>query len=310
MPFDSPLTFRPIYMERVWGGRRLADVLHRVLPADTPTGESWELVDREEAQSIVDSGPHAGQTLHELWMCHREEVFGRNMPDAPRFPILAKLLDAREKLSVQVHPPPTVATELGGEPKTEMWHVLDADPGAEIYVGFSAGVSREKFEAAIESGTVADLLHRIPARAGDSIFIPSGRCHAIGAGCLMVEIQQNSDTTYRVFDWNRVGLDGNPRALHVGESLRSIDFGDYEPRLAELPVGCEHFLAEGWTLEAKRADPGPGAAYFTVLSGAVLCGDRRFERAASFLLPASAKDRVLWPLSAGTKVLRTTLPPV
>ena len=307
MAFDSPITFRPIYMERIWGGRRLEDLLKRVLPPESLTGESWELVDRDDAQSVVDSGPCAGTTLHELWMCHREEVFG-DVEDAPRFPMLAKLLDARETLSVQVHPPASVATELGGEPKTEMWHVLDAEPGAALYVGFCSGVSREKFEEAIENGNVADLLHKIPVHSGDSIFIPSGRCHAIGAGCLIVEIQQNSDTTYRVFDWNRAGLDGKPRALHIAESLRSIDFADHEPQLTQLPIRCEHFHAERWLLDGERADPGPGAAYFIVLSGSVECGDRKFERAQSFLLPASAQPRILRPLEPGTTLLRATLP--
>jgi mannose-6-phosphate isomerase len=307
MLFDSPLTFRPIYMERVWGGRRLGALPRRQLPADTRIGESWELVDREDAQSVVDSGPRAGVSLHELWTLHRTEVFG-DVEDAPRFPVLAKLLDARETLSVQVHPPAKIAVEFGGEPKTEMWYVLDAEPGAELHVGFCSGVSKTVFEQAIAAGQVADLLHSIPVRAGDAIFIPSGRCHAIGGGCLIVEIQQNSDTTYRVFDWNRAGLDGQLRALHVAESLRSIDFEDHEPRLTGLPIACDHFRAELWTLGTERDDVGPGAAFFTVLSGGVACGPRDFERGESFLLPASAVDRRIRPLREGTQLLRTALP--
>jgi mannose-6-phosphate isomerase len=309
MLFDQPLTFQPLYMERVWGGRRLAEFPGRDVPGSVPIGESWELVDRDEAQSVVNHGPHAGTSLHELWKSHRGAVFG-DVEDAPRFPILAKLLDARETLSVQVHPPAQIAAEMGGEPKSEMWHVLDAAPGAELYVGFCKGVSQDQFKAAIAGGNVSELLHRIPVRSGDSIYIPSGRCHAIGAGCLIVEIQQNSDTTYRVFDWNRVGLDGQPRALHVDASLRSIDFDDYEPPLAGKTIECEHFTTTQWELATEWDDPGPGAAFYTVLSGSVGCGGRSFARADSFLLPAAAVDRQLHPREEGTKLLRTTLPMV
>lgn len=307
MAFDRPLTFRPIYCERVWGGRRLAELPGRTLPQNTPIGESWELSDRDDAQSVVDGGPHAGMTLHELWMEHREEVFG-HVADAPRFPLLAKILDAKETLSVQVHPPATIAAALKGEPKTEMWRLLEAEAGAELFAGFREGVTREAFEKAIASGGVAELLHRIPASAGDTLFIPSGRCHAIGAGCLIVEIQQNSDTTYRVYDWNRVGLDGKPRELHIEESLRAIDFEDHEPELCGASVACEHFAVEQWDLLTDREDPGPGAAIFTVLGGAVECGGLTFERGQFFLLPASAADRLLTPIESHSQVLRTTLP--
>jgi mannose-6-phosphate isomerase len=309
MRFDAPLTFRPLYMQRVWGGRRLADLLGRTLPPEAKIGESWELVDREDAQSVVDSGEHAGVSLHELWMKRRREVFGE-VADAPRFPLLAKLLDARETLSVQVHPPAKIAHEHGGEPKSEMWHVLDAEPGAQLYAGFCRGTSKAQFEAAVASGGVAELLHPIPVRSGDAIYIPSGRCHAIGAGCLIVEIQQNSDTTYRVFDWDRVGLDRVARELHIPESLRSIDFADHEPRLAQMPIECDYFRAEQWTLEGEQEDPGPGCACFTVLAGEVECGGRNFRRGDFFLLPASATRRGLRPLCEGTKLLRTTLPSV
>jgi mannose-6-phosphate isomerase len=145
--------------------------------------------------------------------------------------LLVKILDATETLSVQVHPPASVAARLGGEPKTEMWYITDATPEAVLYAGLRQGVTREEFERRIREGTVAETLHRIPVRTGDAMFLPSGRLHAIGAGNVIFEIQQNSDTTYRVFDWNRVGLDGRPRDLHVEQSLASIDFRDCEPEL-------------------------------------------------------------------------------
>jgi len=150
-----------------------------------------------------------------------------------RFPLLCKILDAREQLSLQVHPPVPGAVELGGEPKTEMWFIADATPGAELFVGLKRGVTRAEFEKKIKTGEVAECFHRVPVRAGDAMFLPSGRVHAIGAGLVIFEIQQNSDTTYRVFDWNRVGLDGKPRELHVAQSLASIDFNDFEPALVQ-----------------------------------------------------------------------------
>jgi mannose-6-phosphate isomerase len=229
--FDGLLRFRPLYQTRVWGGRRLETVLGRALPDDRPFGESWELVDREHEQSIVAQGPHAGTTLHELWTTHRAAVFGECYASsmAERFPLLIKILDCVDDLSIQVHPPAAMAAALGGEPKTEMWYVAHADPGARIYAGLRRGVTKAVFERALAEGTVAATVHAIEVRTGSSLFVPSGRLHALGAGLLIYEIQQNSDTTYRVFDWNRVGLDGRPRELHVAQSLACIDFADVEP---------------------------------------------------------------------------------
>ena len=312
MSFTAPLSFRPLFMERVWGGHGLADMPGKRAPGGAPIGESWELVDRPDAQSVVAHGPFIGTTLHELWSVFRKDVFGAGVPDSARFPLLAKILDAQETLSVQVHPPAKIAAALKGEPKTEMWYLLDAAEDAEIFAGFRRGTTRAEFERALAEGRVAELLHRVPVRAGDAMFIPSGRCHAIGAGCLIVEIQQNSDTTYRVFDWNRTGLDGKPRALHVPESLASIDFDDHEPALAaivgETVASCAEFHVEHWTLAAPRADTSADGVIFTVLGGAVECSGERFERGQFFLLPAKAANRTLVPTAPGTAILRTTIP--
>ncbi len=312
MPFTSPLSFRPLFMERIWGGNRISEMPGRNFPAGAPIGESWELVDRPDEQSVVCGGQHEGMTLHELWTKHRAEVFGPGLPDSPRFPLLAKILDARETLSVQVHPPAHRAAELRGEPKTEMWWLLDAAEGAELFAGFRRGTTRADFEKALADGCAAEVLHRIPVQAGDAMFIPSGRCHAIGAGCLIVEIQQNSDTTYRVFDWNRCGLDGKPRALHLAESLASIDFADHEPALqprgGEGVVSCDEFCVEHWRLDTPRADTSENGVIFTVLSGAVECAGERFERGAFFLIPAAATDRTLKPQAPDSTLLRTTIP--
>jgi mannose-6-phosphate isomerase len=229
-----PLVFHPLFKERVWGGRELETLFGKKLPPGKPIGESWEISDRPNDESVIANGKFAGETLHQLMENHRHEILGDARPAAGnRFPILCKILDAREKLSLQVHPPAHKAAELKGEPKTEMWYIADAAPGAELYVGLKRGMTPAKFEKKISDGSVADCFHRVPVHAGDTMFLPSGRVHAIGAGLVIFEIQQNSDTTYRVFDWNRVGLDGKPRELHVPQSLASIDFNDFEPSLVQ-----------------------------------------------------------------------------
>lgn len=295
----SPISFKPLYMERVWGGRELETVFGRTLPdATTPFGESWEIVDRDPEQSVVVEGPFEGKTLHELWSQHREEIFGTGLPDSERFPILIKILDARDDLSIQVHPPVAKAASLGGEPKTEMWFIADAAPEAKLYVGLKKGVSRSDFENAITNGTVESCVHAIHPQAGESIFIPSGRLHAIGAGLLIHEIQQNSDTTYRVFDWNRVGLDGKPRALHVSESLASIDFDDFEPGM-DVPQGdllaeCDYFRTSRKTLAGGESLGNPHPERFSILGvveGSVKSADgRTFSKGAFLLLPRGVES--------------------
>jgi mannose-6-phosphate isomerase len=229
-----PFTFQPIFKERIWGGRELERLYAKPLPPGKPIGESWEISDRPDDASVIANGPLAGKTLRWLMENHAAEILGDAKSAAEgRFPLLCKILDAREKLSLQVHPPASKAAELKGEPKTEMWFITDAAPDANLYVGLKRGVTWTEFEKKISDGSVADCFHRIPVRAGDAMFLPSGRVHAIGEGLVIFEIQQNSDTTYRVFDWNRVGLDGKPRELHIAQSLASIDFNDFEPKLAE-----------------------------------------------------------------------------
>jgi len=233
MPALYPLTFQPIFKERVWGGRSLARLYGKSLPTDAPIGESWEISDRPGDASVIAHGPLAGKDLHWLVENHRTDLLGDARLEDGRFPLLVKLLDAQQKLSLQVHPPAAKAAGVRGDAKTEMWFIAEAAPGAELYVGLKHGVTRAEFERCIRDGSVAECFHRVSVRAGDAMFLPSGRVHAIGAGLMIFEIQQNSDTTYRVFDWNRVGLDGQPRELHVAQSLASIDFNDFEPALVD-----------------------------------------------------------------------------
>ncbi len=226
-----PLTFHPIFKERVWGGRRLAERFGKQLPSGLSIGESWEITDRAEGVSVIANGRFAGRDLRWLMEEHGAELLGRQPAPGEHFPWLVKVLDCEDDLSLQVHPPARLAAALQGEPKTEMWFVAGAEPDAKLYVGLKMGVTREAFERAVAAGSVAECFHVVPVAAGDAMFVPSGRVHALGRGNLIFEIQQNSDTTYRVFDWNRVGLDGRPRELHLAKSLASIDFSDFEPTL-------------------------------------------------------------------------------
>jgi mannose-6-phosphate isomerase len=318
MRWDRPLLFTPLYQNRVWGGRRLQTLFGRSLPAEAlPCGESWELCDRPGAQSLLRQPVAGFASLHDLWARCRREVFGEAAlaHSAPRFPLLMKILDACDDLSIQVHPPAAVAVELGGEPKTEMWYVAHAEPGAKLYAGLRAGVDREAFERGLAEGRVAELLQVHEPRAGDVLFLPSGRVHAIGAGLVIFEIQQNSDTTYRVFDWNRPGLDGRPRALHVQESLRSICFDDPEPFWAQVDdagriVACEHFEVRLGAPLAGRAVGGADEALVLALSrGEVSLGGVRIVAGDFALLPAALPEAARRPSNSapGTAWLEVRL---
>ena len=308
----SPLTFEPIFQERIWGGRKLAELFGKHLPAGKRIGESWEIVDRPEAQSVVRDGPLRGKTLHELWTQYRPDIFG-DVPDRPRFPLLMKLLDASERLSLQVHPPQKIAAKLGGEPKTEFWYVAAADRDAELFLGMSRPLTPRKFEEVLRAGTAADHVHRIHVKVGDAMFLPAGRIHAVSGGNLLVEIQQNSDTTYRVFDWNRVNQGCRPRELHVDQALQCIDFEDIAPRLiepkGELLVRDDLFEIQRWNLEHPReVAPGGDWAAVVCLSGKLQCASVDLMPGEFFLLPASLKDRQMKPVNELATLLRVTIP--
>ncbi len=212
-----PLLFQPVYQDYIWGGQRIAATYGRTI--DMPVcAESWEVSGRREGMSHVINGPLAGQSLLDVINVLGDQVVG-TAHSGSRFPLLIKLTDAARTLSVQVHPDDAQAAELGGEAKTEMWVILDAQPGAAVYLGLREGTTAEMFSEAIGEGAVEPLLHRIEVKSGDSVFVPGGTMHAIAEGCLLLEIQQNSNTTYRVYDWGRLGHDGQPRELHIDQAL-------------------------------------------------------------------------------------------
>ena len=308
----TPLTFEPIFQERMWGGRRLESEFHKKLPPQKRIGESWEIVDRTEAQSVVANGPLRGSTLHELWTRHREEIFG-GVPDTPRFPLLIKIIDAQENLSLQVHPADDAATRLGGEPKSEFWYVTGAEE-TELFLGFHKPITRKEFEEAVRDGTALDYVHKITVHAGDAVFLPAGRVHAAGAGNLLIEIQQNSDTTYRIFDWHRIDpANGKQRELHVDRAIQCIDFEDLQPKLieasGELLVSHSTFEVRKWNLHERRDAAPPGQfAIFYCLTGNLSCADVELAAGQIFLVPAHLQDRQLKPLAPQTTLLRITIP--
>jgi mannose-6-phosphate isomerase len=318
MQFPSILRFEPIYKHVVWGGRRLGPLLGRTLPGEDPIGESWELVDLPDDQSTITSGPLAGVDLQTLRRENRDELMGGAGLLEGRFPLLLKFIDAARTLSVQVHPDEEACSRLGGgaRPKTEAWYILDRDPGAELYVGLRSGVTREAFARAIEDGTVDRLLHRLPVEPGDFVYLPSGTIHAIGQGIVLAEVQQSSDTTYRVFDWNRVGLDGQPRQLHVAEALLSIDYGRVGPPRIERPasgrdgVSCPFFAMELVVLDGPSAvstGSGPLALMGVGGQGAAVVRAAGEEAGLglgeSLLIPAVAAAKVEIAGSGGLRVL-------
>lgn len=292
------LKFEPLYQERVWGGRGLEQKLGRTLPDDGVYGESWEVVDRTEAQSVVREGPEQGKTLRTLLDKDADRIMGPGWESGRPFPILVKWLDCKERLSLQVHPPAAVAPELGGEPKTENWYIAESEPGASLIVGLKPGVTKDAFANAIKDQTLEELVQRFEVHPGESLFVPSGRLHAIDGGNLILEIQQNSDTTYRVYDWGRVGLDGKPRQLHVEQSLRSIDWDDTKPEpIRPKPGAASQVIADSeiFRLTVRRLKAGEVLRYeantqprlVSVVEGALR------DRASATLLERS--ENVLLP---------------
>ncbi len=251
-----PLRFEPIYQYRLWGGRRLADLLTAPLPGDGPIGEAWVLSDRDDHPSRVANGSLKGQTIGELMAAYPVQMLGSPLQRFRRFPLLLKFLDAREMLSVQVHPSDAEAGLLpkGESGKTEAWVVLEAGAESRIYAGLKAKTTAEDLRRALASGTVASDLAYFTPKPGDGVFLPAGTVHTLGKGVVVFEVQQNSDVTFRLYDWGHVDAQtGQPRALQVQQALACIDFaahaaGPVVPVLeATTPVRrerlfqCEHF---------------------------------------------------------------------
>ncbi len=306
-----PLRFRTIFRPYVWGGRRLESVLGKRLAPGDHWAECWEICDRGPDQTVVESGPLAGMTLGQLVAQHGRALLGRHHPQ-PRFPLLVKFLDAAQRSSLQVHPDDARAArctpaDLG---KTEAWVVMAAEPGSRVYAGLCAGVDRQRLAEALKHGGWQPCLHSISPRPGDCIFLPAGTVHALGEGLLVAEVQQASDITYRLYDWDRLGADGLPRPLHVEEGLEAIDYqrGPVEPQRPQPTqrpgvsrlVDCEQFMLDRWQLDRPQAVGGDQRCHILiVLEGAVrVAGDpceTPLVRGNVVLLPAELGEVELAP---------------
>lgn len=285
MQHIGPLQFRPVLKRIRWGGRRLGTALGKPIGDESDYAESWEVSCHDNGPSIVDGGAFDGVDFRELVARFPDDVLGPRR-SSDRFPLLVKFLDANDRLSVQVHPNDDLAGEFepGGNGKTEMWVILDAEPGSSLYVGLKAGVDEPRLRRSLQNETLEDCLHRVEVAAGDCVFIPAGTVHAIGEGILLAEIQQSSDVTFRLDDWGRVGADGKPRPLHIEQALRCIDFqrGPVEPVAPEVLNADE-----------PRCERLVQSAYFTT---------HRYTAERSFALQKEASFRVLMLLKGAAEI--------
>jgi mannose-6-phosphate isomerase len=309
-PLDEPLEFASYLRPQVWGGTALERYLGKSLPGTEPVGEAWEVSGLPQQPSIVMHGPFAGRTLSELWQTRGADLLGYRHPSAT-FPLFVKWLDCREYLSVQVHPNDRLAREELGQVsgKSEAWVVVHAEPTARVYAGLRAGLTREEMLAHIHAGTIADCLHSFVPRVGDCISLPAGTVHSAGGGVVFAEVQQPSDLTFRLYDWNRLGLDGQPRPLHLEMAMKSITWpqgpvSPVTPRpLAEMEGATGEALLQTFAFDIERyyvhgtcAHPHPGEmTIWMVLDGAAIFDGasysphRILEKGSTILIPAGVK---------------------
>ncbi|MCS7045222.1 MAG: class I mannose-6-phosphate isomerase [Gemmataceae bacterium] len=314
----GPLRFEPYFRPMPWGGRALATLLGKPLPPSGCFGESWEVSDHPRHRSVVACGPGRGTSLRQLMLQHPVELLGEKARQLPTFPWLIKFLDCRELLSVQVHPDSAAAAALcpNEGSKTEAWYVLHAETASRIYAGLRPGIGPSELRTALDEGTVADCLHSFVPQAGDCVFLPAGTVHAVGGGVLLAEIQETSDATFRLFDWNRVDAHGQARPLHINEALTAIHWeaGPVQPDRA--PADADRWTlvrAEPFHLELVRARwefaTGPrgtlnavivlaGTAHWSASGAAVQRGD-------VWVVPAAAVERRLVPTQPLEALLAT-----
>lgn len=303
-----PLRMKPFFRDYLWGGRKLGTLLGKPIPVEGIWAESWEVVEHSEHQSEITNGALAGQNLQQVAAEFGDWLMGER--EGVSLPLLFKYLDCQKVLSVQVHPEDSYAQQMKTPDlgKTEAWYIISAEPGAKLYAGLKKGTTRQELATGISEGEVEKFLHVIEPQAGDCVFIPAGTVHALGAGLLVAEIQQASNTTFRLFDWNRVGVDGKPRALHVDQALEVIDFesGPRSVQKAEPTsqpgrsrlVACEKFTLD--RLEGVSQVDMPSDSKFHLLTtpagGVSLTwgnGEREvLAKGETVLLPAAMPDLI------------------
>ncbi|MBE9546752.1 MAG: class I mannose-6-phosphate isomerase [Proteobacteria bacterium] len=322
-----PLILKPVFKEKPWGGRRLETLLGKNLPPDVSVGESWELAIRRDEKSTIANGPLAGKTLSEVGTARGDELYGISPVTENRFPLLIKFIDAQDVLSVQVHPDDKYVSlheDTDDSGKTEMWYILHAEPGSGIIFGLKEGVTREEIRKALEEKTLKECFNEVPVKEGDVFFIPAGMVHAIGRGIVLAEIQQNSDITYRLYDWERLDSQGKPRDLHVEKALDVIDFSFTDAKKLEgvstakgrnkktVLKKCPHFAVE--LLEINEETDQKTSDIFSVLSmlegrstiqwGA---GEVNAIKGETVFLPACLADYRLLP-DTPSRMLKTYIP--
>lgn len=304
-PALYPLLLQPALHTRVWGGRRLETVMGKPLPTAEPYGESWEMHDT----AIVVNGGYHDKTVAETLAIMGEALVGAGNPIDHGMPLLAKILDATDWLSVQVHPNDAQAAELEGDPrgKTEAWIVLDAEPGAKIVIGVEPGTTREAMAEAIRGNTLEDLLVYQDVRAGDVFDVAANTIHALGPGLLIYEIQQSSDVTYRLYDWGRLGLDGQPRPLHIDKGMQVAETR-FVPAVSHVDLAADgvdlvrsaYFVTTQFQLHADALPIATGGRFQIVTcvagEGVVQAGGGAvaFRKGQTLLIPAAIDSYSLW----------------
>jgi len=320
-----PLLLEPAYKDYIWGGSRIPALFNRNKPAGI-YAESWELSDRPEGMSHVGNGSLKGESLADLVTRFGPKLLGRKIKSSS-FPLLVKLIDARERLSVQVHPDDEKASQGIGEAKSEAWHILDAPAGAKVYAGLKPGTQEASFRSALKKHHVEDTLQAVPVSTGDTIFIPGGRVHAICEGLLILEVQQNSNTTFRVYDWGRLDHKGNPRELHLSQAFKVIRWSDSAPvkitpvathakpgtAVTEL-VASPYFRMEKLEVSAPLFVQHGGDSFHALFTGQddikvmSQAGSESIPRGRTCLIPASLDQYTLKPAGKSATILRISVP--
>lgn len=324
-----PFKCRPVYKEKIWGGRWLEKKFGRILPDNISIGESWELTCRNDAMSIIDNGDYTGIKLFDIIERFPDKILGNkfNKIIIETFPLLIKFIDANDKLSIQVHPRNESAEHQMkiGFGKIEMWYIVDCDENSKLIVGLKNGITKERFVDSIEKDDLQNCLNEISIKPGDAIFIPAGTVHSILERVRIAEIQQNADITYRIYDWNRTGLDGRARELHISKALESIDFNGseikpmrgiildennkYKRRILSV---CKYFAVEEMIIKNLIGNINPDRfEIWTVLDGAGKLKTKKYVyemiRGETWFIPAYLGD---YEIIGNLKILRTYIPDI
>ncbi len=305
---QKPIEFQEQFFEKPWGGKKLKTILNKKIPSDK-TGESWEISDVKNHISVVKDGYFKGKTLSELLEKYQallvgEKVYKKFKTD---FPLLIKFIDAADDLSIQVHPDDEMAEKYHQSfGKNELWHIVQADPGALLYIGFKENIDKNDYLKSLNEGNLEKILNKIEVKSGDTVYIPAGTVHAIGKGILLAEIQQTSDLTYRIYDWNRVGLDGKPRELHTEKALEAIDFQAKPDFRNENPIKTPFFNIEKLSIKNDKKIQLTKDSFSILMNvgkGEFLVNDIKFKQGQTLFIPAVTEQLEISCKNAGEVLL-------